>query len=94
MGQHELEMMDPSDHEIALWLKNSIATFEPPSSHREWIISIAGFIGISPFLYSVSTLAAPRYLRKSTFLAYPRIPWDEALSYYPLFSSGMTLGAS
>ena len=97
MERHELETTDPLDHEIALWIKNAIAAFEPPSNHREWVLSIAGFIKISPFLYSVSTLTAPRYLRKSTFLAYPRNPWDEALSCYscyPLFSSGMTLGAS
>lgn len=94
MEQHELEFTDPLDHEIARCIKNAIATFEPPSNHRGWILSIAGFIGISPFLYSVSTLAAPRNLRKSIFIAYPQNPWDEAPSCYPLVSSGMTLGAS
>lgn len=94
MGQRELELTDPSDHEIARRIKNAIAIFEPPSNHRGWILSIAGFIGISPFLYSVSTLAAPRYLRRSTFVADAMNPWNEALSCYPLFSSGMTLGAS
>jgi hypothetical protein len=86
MEQHEYELTDPLDHEIARRLKNAVAPFNPPAHCRKRIKQIASLIGISPFLYSVSTLAAPRDIKRSIFVAYPRNPWDEALNVGPLFS--------
>ena len=90
MGQPELELTDPLDHEIARRIKNTLALFEPPSYHQKWIHFITGFIGISPILCSVSRLAVPRDLEKFLVVSYPTNHWDEALCFGPL-SRGMVL---
>jgi hypothetical protein len=90
MGQPKFELTDPLDHEIARRVKNALASFEPPPNHQKWFHFVTRFIGISPILYSVSTLVAPRDVENFMFVTYPTNHWDEALCFGPL-SRGMVL---